>query len=163
MKMTQSHPGDCNSRMEVADHTEQSAGEIEWHIPKEFTVERPAVEFSHVHYDTRAASHPVASKIPSPSTRPALVANPDDLADLAWEPGYTPKGIKDYLNADRPTLGLRVNCFTDKTIVVLQWQQVAFDALGMQYVVEGWSNMLSGASNQRFQRHAVLRPILSVP
>lgn len=41
-------------------------------------------------------------------------------------------------------LGLRVNSFTDATIVTLQWQHVAFDALGMQYVVEAWCAMLWG-------------------
>jgi hypothetical protein len=66
------------------------------------------------------------------------------LEGLAWEPGYKPNGIKDYLTSDIPVLGLRVNSFTDKTVVVLQWQHVAFDALGMQYVVEGWSAMLWG-------------------
>ncbi|KAG9252705.1 uncharacterized protein F5Z01DRAFT_223297 [Emericellopsis atlantica] len=120
------------------------AGKIEWHIPNEFTRERPAIGFSHVDHGMSAASHPAACKIPQPSTRPARVSDPDDLADLAWEPGYRPGGIKDYLTSDRPVLGLRVNSFTDKTVVVLQWQHVAFDALGMQYVVEGWSNMLWG-------------------
>lgn len=66
------------------------------------------------------------------------------MESLAWEPGYTPNGINDYLTSDRPVLGLRVNSFTDKTVVTLQWQHVAFDALGMQYVVEGWSAMLWG-------------------
>lgn len=73
-----------------------------------------------------------------------MVSDPDDIASLAWEPGYSPGGIKDYLTSDLPVIGLRVNSFTDKTVVVLQWQHVAFDALGMQYVVENWSRMLHG-------------------
>ncbi|KAL2757319.1 hypothetical protein ACRALDRAFT_1067935 [Sodiomyces alcalophilus JCM 7366] len=121
-----------------------AAGKTEWHIPREFTAERPAIGFSHVDHGMPAASHPAASKIPQPSARPAVVGDPDDLVDLAWEPGYQPGGIKDYLTSNRPVLGLRVNSFADKTVVVLQWQHVAFDALGMQYVVEGWSNMLWG-------------------
>lgn len=95
-----------------------------------------------------AASHPAASKIPRPSNRPAVLSDPDDLEDLAWEAGYQPGGIGDYLTSDRPVLGLRVNSFTDKTVVVLQWQHVAFDALGMQYVVEGWSSMLWGKADE---------------
>lgn len=94
------------------------------------------------------ASHPAASKIPQPSTRPAVLGDPDNLAELAWEAGYQPGGISDYLTSDRPVLGLRVNSFTDKTIVVLQWQHVAFDALGMQYVVAGWNSMLWGKTDQ---------------
>ncbi|KAL2816431.1 hypothetical protein BDW59DRAFT_177364 [Aspergillus cavernicola] len=120
-----------------------ASGKIEWHIPAEFTPERPAISFAHVDHGMPASSHPAASRIPKPDpTRPAIVGDPDDLEGLAWEPGYKPNGIKDYLTSDRPALGLRVNSFTDKSIAVLQWQHVAFDALGMQYVVEGWSAML---------------------
>ncbi|KAK3321993.1 hypothetical protein B0H66DRAFT_514284 [Apodospora peruviana] len=121
-----------------------AAGKIEWHIPVEFTADRPAINFAHVDHGVPAASHPAASQIPAPSHRPAVVGDPDALADLAWESGYKPAGISDYLTADMPVLGLRVNSFTDRTIVVLQWQHVAFDALGMQYVVENWSAMLWG-------------------
>ncbi|KAM6529830.1 hypothetical protein FALCPG4_007956 [Fusarium falciforme] len=121
-----------------------ASGNIEWHIPTEFTSERPAITFSHVDHNMPASSHPAASKIPRPSDRPAVVSDPDDLEELAWGPGYTPGGISDYLTADRPVLGLRVNSFTEITIATLQWQHVAFDALGMQYVAEGWNNMLWG-------------------
>ncbi|KAJ5604839.1 hypothetical protein N7510_009993 [Penicillium lagena] len=120
------------------------SGNIEWHIPAEFTADRPAITFAHVDHGMPAASHPAASRIPKPDARPAIVGDPDDLEGLAWDSGYKPGGIKDYLDSDCPVLGLRVNSFTDKTIVVLQWQHVAFDALGMQYVVEGWSAMLWG-------------------
>lgn len=132
----------------VLTREQQASGQIEWHIPAEFTAERPAISFSHVDHGLPAAAHHAGSRIPVPSTRPAVVGDPDDLAELAWAPGYTPNGIKDYLTADIPVLGLRVNSFTDKTVAVLQWQHVAFDALGMQYVVEGWVAMLWGRDNE---------------
>ncbi|CAI7640261.1 unnamed protein product [Penicillium pancosmium] len=119
-----------------------SSGQIEWHIPTQFTAERPAISFVHVDHGISAAEHPAASKIPKPDNRPAVVGDPDDLESLAWESGYKPGGISDYVDSDLPVVGLRVNSFTNKTIVVLQWQHVAFDALGLQYVVEGWSAML---------------------
>ncbi|KAL4863940.1 hypothetical protein BDV12DRAFT_20525 [Aspergillus spectabilis] len=125
-----------------------ASGKIEWHIPSEFTPDRPAISFAHVDHGIPAASHPAASKIPKPDSRIAIVGDPDALEGLAWEPGYKPGGVKDYLTSDIPVLGLRVNSFTDKTIVVLQWQHVAFDALGMQYVVEGWSAMLWGREDE---------------
>ncbi|OQD72187.1 hypothetical protein PENPOL_c001G01375 [Penicillium polonicum] len=121
-----------------------ASGKIEWHIPAKFSAERPAISFLHVDHAMPAASHPAASRIPKPQDRPCVVGDPDDLEGLAWEPGYKPNGINDYLTSDLPVLGLRVNSFTDTTVVVLQWQHVAFDALGMQYVVEGWSSMLWG-------------------
>ncbi|KAL4812936.1 hypothetical protein BDW67DRAFT_118151 [Aspergillus spinulosporus] len=121
-----------------------TSGKIEWHVPSEFSPERPAISFAHVDHGIPASQHPAASRIPKPSPSPAIVGDPDALESLAWEPRYTPNGINDYLTSDRPVLGLRVNSFTDKTVVTLQWQHVAFDALGMQYVVEGWSAMLWG-------------------
>ncbi|KAI9372958.1 hypothetical protein BJX61DRAFT_542156 [Aspergillus egyptiacus] len=126
-----------------------TSGKIEWHIPAEFTPKRPAINFTHVDHGTPAASHPAAARIPKPDpTRPAIVGDPDDLESLAWEPGYKPNGVSDYLTTDKPVLGLRVHSFTDTTIVVLQWQHVAFDALGMQYVVEAWSAMLWGREDE---------------
>ncbi|KAL4799578.1 hypothetical protein BDV19DRAFT_261542 [Aspergillus venezuelensis] len=128
-----------------------STGKIEWHIPSQFTSDRPAISFAHVNHDIPASSHPAASKVPSPKSQtPAVVSDPDLLESLAWEPGYKPGGIKDYLGNDKdtPVLGLRVNSFTDRTIVTLQWQHVAFDALGLQYVVEGWNAMLWGRDDE---------------
>ncbi|KAL4734446.1 hypothetical protein BDV11DRAFT_54780 [Aspergillus similis] len=124
-----------------------ASGKIEWHVPSEFSPKRPAISFAHVDHGIPASQHPAASRIPRPSPSPAIVGDPDTLESLAWEPGYTPNGINDYLTSDCPVLGLRVNSFTDKTVVTLQWQHVAFDALGMQYVVEGWSAMLWGKSD----------------
>lgn len=124
------------------------SGEIEWHIPQHFTIERPPITYSHVDHNMLSSEHPTASKIPAPSVRPAVVGDPDVFADLAWEEGYAPGGIKDYLGVEKPVLGLRVHSFTDMTIAVLQWQHVAFDALGMQYVVENWARMLQGRQDE---------------
>ncbi|EGS23685.1 uncharacterized protein CTHT_0003820 [Thermochaetoides thermophila DSM 1495] len=121
---------------------------IEWHIPREFTPSRPAIHFTHVDHCIPASQHPVASKIPEPSIRPSVVSDPDLLEDLVWEPGRRPNGIKDYLNTDLPVLGLKVHSFTDRTIVVLKWQHVAFDALGMQHVVNGWMKVLWGREDE---------------
>lgn len=44
-------------------------------------------------------AHPAASRIPKPSRVPAVVADPDDLADLVWADGYRPNGIDTALRA----------------------------------------------------------------
>lgn len=77
--------------------TEQAAGKIEWHIPREFTAERLAVRFSHVKHRVSAAEPPTARKIPALSERPMVVGDPHELADLACEEGYQPGEISDYL------------------------------------------------------------------
>lgn len=128
----------------------QSSGAIDWHLPTTFSPSRPPLTFSHVIHTQPTTSHPVARLIPFPSANglPSVVGNPDDLASLAWEEGYQPGGITDYLTTDRPVLGLRVHSFPDKTLVVLQWQHVAFDALGLGYVVENWARILHGRADE---------------
>jgi hypothetical protein len=122
-----------------------TTGSLEWHIPTQFTTTRPAIEYAHVEHNMPASAHPAASTIREPSSRPMVVGDPDLLADLVWGEGSRPKGgISDYLSVDKPVLSLRVNSFTDKTLVTFQWQHVAFDALGMQYLIENWAHMLHG-------------------
>jgi hypothetical protein len=125
-----------------------TTGKIEWHVPTQFTTARPAINYSHIDHQVPSSEHPTASRIPRPSSRPIVVSDPDLLADLAWEEGYRPNGMSDYLAVDKPVLGLRINSFTDKTIVTIQWQHVAFDALGMQYVVENWARVLHGREDE---------------
>lgn len=45
-------------------------------------------------------------------------------------------------------LGLRVHSFPNRTLVVIQWQHVAFDALGLGYVVENWARRLHGREGE---------------
>lgn len=77
-----------------------------------------------------------------------MVGLPNDLAPLVWGPGAKSRTIDDYLTSDLPMTGLRVNSFTDKTIVALEWHHTVFDAIGMQYVFEGWQNMLWGREDE---------------
>ncbi|KAL4974581.1 hypothetical protein BDW66DRAFT_161145 [Aspergillus desertorum] len=115
--------------------------EIEWHVPSEFTPGRTAISFAHIDHGIRASQHPAASRIPSPSPIPAIVGGPDALESLAAE--IQAQRDKRLLASDRSVLGLRVNSFTGRTVDAAM-ARAAFDALGMQYVVEGWSAMLWG-------------------
>lgn len=128
----------CQRSTGLTSSHQVSTGKIEWHIPSEFTPSRPAITYSHVAHEMPTTAHPAASRIPKSSKVPAVVADPDDLADLVWADGYRPSGIKDYIDTDAPVLGLRVHTFHDATLVALQWKHVAFDALGLQYVLEAW-------------------------
>ncbi|KAH6962656.1 hypothetical protein BKA56DRAFT_498440 [Ilyonectria sp. MPI-CAGE-AT-0026] len=113
-------------------------GGLEYHVPAEFTTVRPAVGFTHVdHGDVTMANHPLASRLPKPSARPAVVGDPDECIDLACGPGC-PTSIDDYLYTDRPLLGLHVVSFKDATLVTLHWLHIACDALGMKALVGGW-------------------------
>lgn len=123
---------------------------LEYHIPEEFTPSRPAVMFTHVQHDVLSVDHPAASRIPQPDenmTAPAIVGDPEQLSELVYPPNR-PDSLEDWLTSDRPTLGLHVTSFLDKTMVVLYWPHLTMDAMGQQAVLEGWIKVLDGRENE---------------
>ncbi|OBS20406.1 hypothetical protein FPOA_06777 [Fusarium poae] len=117
-------------------------GYLEYHIPAQFTKERPAIGFTHANLTEIAKDdHPIASRLPKPSTHPAIVGDPDETVDLACGP-ECPTSIDDYLYTDQPILGLHIVSFKDATLVTLHWLHIACDALGMKGLIEGWVNAM---------------------
>ncbi|KAI5918155.1 hypothetical protein F4810DRAFT_603836 [Camillea tinctor] len=125
-------------------------GEIEYHVPAQFTAERPAVSFSHVEHAMSISAHPLASKLPHPpsnSMRPAVVGDPGEFTSLV-QSAQTPTSIEDYLTQDRGQLGLHVVSFTDATLVVLYYNHTSFDLLGWGALMTAWTHVLHGREDQ---------------
>jgi hypothetical protein len=122
-------------------------GALEYHVPLLFTPERPALTYSHVEYNTIIDDHPLASRLPKASTKPAVVGDPDDFHDL-MRPGDSPTKLSDYLNTDRPQLGLHIVSFKNATIVSLYWPHTLFDAMGKRVLLDAWSLILHGKADE---------------
>ncbi|KAF3810518.1 hypothetical protein GCG54_00013758 [Colletotrichum gloeosporioides] len=125
-------------------------GELEHHIPKAFSAERPAVGFEHVDLSHLSAEdHPTASKIPRPpsSGQPTIVGDPSHLSDLYLGPD-TPRGLNDYLFTDRPQLGLRIVSFKNSTVIVLHWLHLSADAVSIGSLLNAWSLKLQGREDE---------------
>lgn len=75
------------------------------------------------------------------------MGDPDQLKDLI-SPAGSPSTLDDYLKSDRPTLGLTVTSFKDKTLIVLHWPHLALDCMGMKALVAGWSLVLQGREDE---------------
>ncbi|KAL7814937.1 hypothetical protein V8C44DRAFT_324877 [Trichoderma aethiopicum] len=127
-------------------------GNLEYHVPSEFTEERRALSYAHRAHDMNAADHPIASRIPAPSPKPAIVCDPDDFRELL-QPDGGPVNIDDYLNRDIPQLGLYVVSFRDKTLVVLYWPHTLMDALGKKALLDAWTLMLQGREDEIISPH----------
>lgn len=115
-----------------------------------YSEDRPAVGYDHLDLSNIAVeNHPAASKIPSPPTdgRPAVVGDPDDLAELYSGPNI-PNGLDDYIYSDRPELGIRIVSFKDKTVVVMHWIHLAFDAMAQKSLFDAWMLMLAGREDE---------------
>ncbi|KAH8889124.1 hypothetical protein GQ53DRAFT_723912 [Thozetella sp. PMI_491] len=122
-------------------------GDLEYHIPAAFTLDRPGVAFTHIQHAVAIADHPLASRLPKPTNHLAVVGNPDEFTELAMGPG-TPSKLSDYLLHDIPQLGLHVISFTDATIVVVHWPHSSFDAMGKHALLKASSLMVQGRDDE---------------
>jgi hypothetical protein len=125
----------------------QSKGGLEYHIPASFTPSRPALSYSHVSFNTPSTSHPLASLLPKPSQRPAVVGDPDAFLPLMHPPG-SPTKLSDYTQSDIPQLGLHIVSFDDKTLVTMYWLHTLMDAMGKSALLDAWTLILQGREEE---------------
>ena len=103
--------------------------------------------FSQDRHEIPISEHPLASQIPKPSARPAVVGDPEQFTPLARPPG-TPSSIDDYLNQDRGQLGLHVVTFTDATLICLYYNHTSIDLMGWGALMTAWTHQLHGREDQ---------------
>ncbi|KAF2651410.1 hypothetical protein K491DRAFT_696469 [Lophiostoma macrostomum CBS 122681] len=120
---------------------------LEYHIPSSFSAERPSLAYSHIKHDMPAAEHPQAARIPRASKIPSVVGNPDDLPGL-MRPEGGPLKLGDYINTDRPQLGLHIVSFTDTTLVTIHWPHTMCDAMGKKTILDAWTLVLEGREDE---------------
>ncbi|KAF3761042.1 hypothetical protein M406DRAFT_296579 [Cryphonectria parasitica EP155] len=118
-------------------------GQLEIHIPAEFTPKRPAVRFSHEIIDMAIAEHPLAVQLPTPTTSGSIQEGADQFETLA-APEDAPRCLGDFLARDVSQLGLHVVSFSDATLVSLTFPHTMCDLLGLQAIVDNWVKILSG-------------------
>lgn len=125
----------------------QDSKALEFHIPTRFDANRPALAFHHEVVLSTIDEHPLASRLPSASRAPKLVACADDFVPLMHGPG-DPVSLQDYLQTDRPMLGLRIVSFNDATLVTLSCSHVLLDGLGRKAILDAWSLVLQGRDQE---------------
>lgn len=120
---------------------------MEYHLPAEFTPDRPAATYSHDHHEMPIKQHPLASHLPQPSNCPAVVGDPEQFTPLARPPG-TPASMDDYLYQDRGQIGLHVIAFTDATLVVLYYTHTTMDLMGWSALLAAWTAEIHGRGDE---------------
>ncbi|KAI0508451.1 hypothetical protein F5B22DRAFT_620629 [Xylaria bambusicola] len=129
-------------------------GKLDCHIPEKFDEKRPAVGFSQVKYDVEIGKHPLASRLPRASSRPAVVGDPEEFRSLMRrEDG--PKCLNDYIYRDEPQLSMHIVSFEDATLVTLSWLHTFLDAMGRRELMQAWIAVLEG-------RDSDVKPLLGV-
>ncbi|TVY41307.1 Transcriptional regulator [Lachnellula subtilissima] len=119
------------------------AGKLEYHIPASFDAQRPAFRYSHMTYETSISEHPLASKLPKPTSRPAVLNNTDEFQSLLrLKDG--PTKLEDYLNSDDGQLSLHIVSFSNATLITLTWPHTFLDAMGRRALYDAWIHVLNG-------------------
>lgn len=89
------------------------------------------------------ADHAVASKLPVMTTKPTVMADPNDFQSL-WMHSNMPTRLQHFLNKDEPQLGATFVSFDDVTIITLSWPHSLFDAMAFGELLRAWSLMVQG-------------------
>ncbi|VUC29898.1 unnamed protein product [Clonostachys rosea] len=124
----------------------KSDGNVELHVPKEFTKERPAVQFSAENIDISIDEHSTARQFPRATESPSLHPGQEVFQEFsAFSKG--PTTLQGYLQSDHPALRVHVTTFTDATLVALTWPHAVAGALGLKNILTAWSVSLKDEGN----------------
>ncbi|KAI1328002.1 hypothetical protein F5Y16DRAFT_370358 [Xylariaceae sp. FL0255] len=129
-------------------------GKLDYHIPERFDEKRPAFGYSHVKYDMGIGEHPLASRIPRPTLKPAVVGDPEEFKPLMRRDDG-PTCINDYIYRDEPQLSMHIVSFEDSTLATLSWPHTFLDAMGRVELIKAWIAVLEG-------RDADVKPLFGV-
>ncbi|TVY93515.1 Transcriptional regulator, partial [Lachnellula willkommii] len=119
------------------------SGKLEYHIPASFNAQRPAFRYSHMKYETSISEHPLASKLPRPTSRPAVLNTTNEFQSLLRRKD-APTKLEHYLNADDGQLSLHTVSFSDATLVTLTWPHTLLDGMGRRALYDAWLSVLNG-------------------
>ncbi|KAL4946095.1 hypothetical protein BDV06DRAFT_235341 [Aspergillus oleicola] len=122
------------------------SGKLEYHIPAEYTADRPAFYLSSVRYEMSIQEHALASRIPQAGTsndKCCLFPSPSDFAPLLRH-SQDPHSIEDWIHSDLPQLLIHVVLFEDATLLTITHLHTLFDALSRAAFLNAWMSVLSG-------------------
>ncbi|KAI2787685.1 hypothetical protein POX_f08060 [Penicillium oxalicum] len=128
---------------------QNKSGKLEYHLPVEFTNDRPGFVFTTAHHETPISSHPLASQMPSSQkTSEILILGRMSIFNSITRHPNTPSVLADYLSADVPQLFIHIVTFTDTTLLTITFPHTIFDAMSLSYFLKSWTSILAGQKDQ---------------
>ncbi|PHH80516.1 hypothetical protein CDD80_1283 [Ophiocordyceps camponoti-rufipedis] len=119
-------------------------GRLEIHVPRPFTLQRPAVLFTHQKLDSSIETHPAGRHLAKPSNSCSSNRhNQSQIEAFAQRPD-SPRSVKDLIEKEMPQLSLHVTSFNDATVIALLWPHTLMDAAGLNLLLTKWSLVLHG-------------------
>jgi hypothetical protein len=120
----------------------QENGELEIHIPRPFTADRPAICYTHQTIPMNIEDHQLAKAFPKATKSASVQPGPQGFREFAAREG-APETLEDFLFSDAPQISLHITSFNNETLVALSWPHTLMDVMGQQALLRGWSLVLA--------------------
>ncbi|USP73357.1 uncharacterized protein yc1106_00631 [Curvularia clavata] len=123
----------------------KSTDRLEYHIPTQYTKERPPINFTQNSYDMRLEEHHIGRRFPKVDDGDRIQAFDvlDSLHELTQTENSTAV-LADWIYSDKAQLGLHIVNFQDATLVTLTWLHALLDGMGRRALLNAWVAVLEG-------------------
>jgi hypothetical protein len=121
----------------------QNQGILEYHVPAQYTQDRPPINYTHIVEPMPLAEHPLGAHLPQPNGELQCFADMGHFRVLSDERSNM-KLLKDWIYADKAQLGLDIINFQDATLVTITWLHTLLDAMGRHALLRAWQAVLEG-------------------
>lgn len=127
----------------------KKSGGLEYHLPAEFTEERPLFLFTQDKHDMSIDDHPALSKVPKATGDRPMIFEPTAASFRPYmRSPNTPEAFDDWLYNDVPQLAIHVINFHDATIITVTLLHTLTDFLGLMAFYRAWLATLHGNEDQ---------------
>ncbi|RLL97470.1 hypothetical protein CFD26_105747 [Aspergillus turcosus] len=120
----------------------QKNGRLEYHVPREYTEERPGVIFTKSQYDLNVEDYETNQKLPRQLSKPVLLDM--DIASRSLLSPDGPRKLDDYIKSDRPVFAVHAVTFNNCTILTVSFSHVVADGVSFGILLEAWMAVLRG-------------------
>ncbi|KAJ5999441.1 hypothetical protein N7451_007251 [Penicillium sp. IBT 35674x] len=131
--------GQLGARLRLNDE-----GRVEYHIPVQYSKDRPPFIFTSAKYDMSINEHPLGSKMPKcGQDQSVLSPSATEYAPLVLGPN-TPVELADWIYTDLPQMVYHVVVFNDATLLTFSFLHTFVDAIGRTSIYKAWIAVMEG-------------------
>ncbi|KAH7394252.1 hypothetical protein DE146DRAFT_126544 [Phaeosphaeria sp. MPI-PUGE-AT-0046c] len=121
-------------------------GKLDYHVPAQYTKERPPFNYTHLVETKPFSQHRIGANFPT-LTGKVQVLDALGHARVLTDEESTKKSLEDWTLHDVGQLGLHILSFPDTTVVSITWLHTLLDAMGRHALLLAWRAVLDGRDN----------------
>ncbi|KAH7102363.1 hypothetical protein BKA62DRAFT_700166 [Auriculariales sp. MPI-PUGE-AT-0066] len=122
-------------------------GKYEYHVPKSFTKDTPALSFTSDQYDSpfQSEKYNFPPKVGNDlASSPFVSPFPEDAVKALFKTATTPQTTADFLVPNTPMVHIHVSVFEDVTLIGFTAPHMLFDGAGASTFLSTWTAALNG-------------------